>query len=211
MFGIDDPAFALVAEYPPHGITQGLSTLTLFPRAAALGYQSEGDWRITPILSTLERAWTEIGEIADEIRYDEGSDERPGPLTSAWQSLVTSVTKQLSRKCRARAARRSDRRCGLPVQCLSRHAVEPRPGPEPVRLARPRRSVHRHPPHRGTGQTTRIIHRRTNDNRLRISVCASATATGRRPHHLVTAAQAMNSRTWLNLGLLRLRLLWPWP
>jgi gliding motility-associatede transport system auxiliary component len=32
------------------------------------------------LLTTLDRAWTEIGQISGTIRFDEDSDERMGPL-----------------------------------------------------------------------------------------------------------------------------------
>lgn len=81
LFGIRDPAYALVVEYPDHPLTRGLAALTLFPESAALTAPVGRDWNATPVLRTVERAWTETGEIAGEIRFDEDTEERPGPLT----------------------------------------------------------------------------------------------------------------------------------
>ncbi len=81
LFGIDDPAFALVTEYPSHAITRGFDGVTLFPQAAALEVKPSESWASAPFLKTLERSWTETGPIADEVRFDEGSEERQGPLT----------------------------------------------------------------------------------------------------------------------------------
>ncbi len=80
LFGIQNPDFALVVEYPLHAITRELNVMTLFPRAAALELNDSGDWNGRPLLTTLARAWTETGELVDEISYDEGGDERIGPL-----------------------------------------------------------------------------------------------------------------------------------
>ena len=80
LFGIQNPDFALVIEYPSHTITRELNIMTLFPRAAALELNDSGDWSGRPLLTTLARAWTETGELVDEISFDEGSDERVGPL-----------------------------------------------------------------------------------------------------------------------------------
>ena len=80
LFGIQSPDFALVVEYPPHAITQELQVMTLFPRAAALELTENKDWDGRPLLTTLARAWTETGELVDEIRFDAGSGERAGPL-----------------------------------------------------------------------------------------------------------------------------------
>jgi ABC-type uncharacterized transport system involved in gliding motility auxiliary subunit len=79
LLGIDDPAFALVADYPPHPVTNELDTLTLFPRAVALEHGG-GDWRAQPMLETLPRSWTETGPLSGTIRVDADLGERPGPL-----------------------------------------------------------------------------------------------------------------------------------
>lgn len=81
LFGIRDPAFALVVAYPDHPLTRGLQALTLFPESAALTAPLGRDWQATPVLRAEERTWTETGEIAGEIRFDEDGEERPGPLT----------------------------------------------------------------------------------------------------------------------------------
>ncbi len=80
LFGIDNPAFALIPDYPMHPITREMTSLTLYPKAAALDVSAPPDWRAEPLLTTLERAWTEIGPISGTIRFDEDSDERMGPL-----------------------------------------------------------------------------------------------------------------------------------
>ncbi len=79
-FGINDPSFALVTTYPNHDVTRELNAVTVFPEAAALELIDDKHWQATPILSTLNRAWTEIGELKGEIQFDENTDERAGPL-----------------------------------------------------------------------------------------------------------------------------------
>jgi len=80
MFGVENPTFVVVAGYPRHEITREMSTVTVYPEAAALEINDSGMWNIIPLLSTLERAWTELGEIAGEIQFDSDTDERSGPL-----------------------------------------------------------------------------------------------------------------------------------
>jgi ABC-type uncharacterized transport system involved in gliding motility auxiliary subunit len=80
LFGIQNPDFALVPEYPAHPVTRELRMLSLFPRATALEWDRRPEWDGQPILSSLERAWTETGELAGDIRFDAGGDEVPGPL-----------------------------------------------------------------------------------------------------------------------------------
>jgi ABC-type uncharacterized transport system involved in gliding motility auxiliary subunit len=80
LFGIDNPAFAIIPNYPMHPITRELTSLSLFPESAALEVNAPDDWQVEPLLTTLERAWTEIGELSGTIQFDQDSDERMGPL-----------------------------------------------------------------------------------------------------------------------------------
>ena len=80
LFGIQNPDFVLVTEYPAHPVTRELKLMSLFPRTAALEWNRKEGWDGQPILSTLDRAWTETGALSGEIRYDEGGEERAGPL-----------------------------------------------------------------------------------------------------------------------------------
>lgn len=81
MFGIDDPTFALVTEYPNHPATQHLQAMSLFPGAAGLAMTTSPTYEATPLLSTLERSWTETGSIEGQIQFDNNSDETQGPIT----------------------------------------------------------------------------------------------------------------------------------
>ncbi|VAW75469.1 Gliding motility-associated ABC transporter substrate-binding protein GldG [hydrothermal vent metagenome] len=80
LFGIDNPAFAIIPSYPMHPITRTMNSLTLFPQSTAIEVDAPDEWQATPLLTTLDRAWTEIGAISGTIRFDEDSDERMGPL-----------------------------------------------------------------------------------------------------------------------------------
>jgi len=80
LFGIDNPAFAIIPNYPMHTITREITSLTLYPEATAIEVETPDDWQAEPLLTTLDRAWTEIGPISGTIRFDEDSDERMGPL-----------------------------------------------------------------------------------------------------------------------------------
>ncbi len=80
LFGIANPAFALILDYPPHAATRELTSTTLFPEAVAMEVSPPDDWQAQPLLTTLQRSWTEIGELNGTLRFDEDSDERAGPL-----------------------------------------------------------------------------------------------------------------------------------
>lgn len=81
LFGIDNPAFAIIPDYPMHEITRGIEgRITLFPQACAIDVNAPQGWEAQALLTTLDRAWTEIGPISGTIRFDQDSDERMGPL-----------------------------------------------------------------------------------------------------------------------------------
>jgi ABC-type uncharacterized transport system involved in gliding motility auxiliary subunit len=80
MFGIDNPTFVVIAGYPQHEITGEMTAVTVFPEAAALELRDNSGWTQLPLLTTLPRSWTELGELAGEISFDADTDERAGPL-----------------------------------------------------------------------------------------------------------------------------------
>lgn len=83
LFGIQNPDFVLIPEYLPHPVTRELRSITLFPGSLALEARSEAPWVADPLLTTLERAWTELGPLEGDIQYNADTDERPGPLDIA--------------------------------------------------------------------------------------------------------------------------------
>lgn len=84
LFGIQNPDFVLVPEYPAHPVTRELRTMTLFPHTLGLEWDRRDDWEGQPLLSSQSRAWTETGAMSGAISYDAASDERAGPLDIAF-------------------------------------------------------------------------------------------------------------------------------
>ena len=80
MFGVENPAFVVVTDYPHHESTIDMDTVTVFPEAVALEINHTGEWDAMPLLLTLERSWTELDKLEGDIRFDPGTDERAGPL-----------------------------------------------------------------------------------------------------------------------------------
>jgi ABC-type uncharacterized transport system involved in gliding motility auxiliary subunit len=78
--GIQDPAMALVTQYPQHPAVRGLDQISLFPHAAALSLQAPEGWSSQPLLQTLDRTWNETGPLEGEIRPDAEAGEHSGPL-----------------------------------------------------------------------------------------------------------------------------------
>ena len=91
LLGINDPRFALIAEYPPHPITRDFNTLTIFPEARALEQLDSESWDAEPLLETLPRTWTETDlRPNEELSPDIGSDIQ-GPLVLSY-TLTRSIT-----------------------------------------------------------------------------------------------------------------------
>ncbi|MBN8728318.1 MAG: Gldg family protein [Xanthomonadales bacterium] len=88
-FGLSDPSFVAIAEYPPHAVTDGFALTTLLPQAAALAQLSGARWAVAPLLRSTAGSWNETGHIpkageaADTIRQDPDVGELPGPLDLA--------------------------------------------------------------------------------------------------------------------------------
>jgi ABC-type uncharacterized transport system involved in gliding motility auxiliary subunit len=80
LFGINDPRFAIVAEYPAHPVTRGFDRLTLLPQASGLEFNKPEGWDGEAILETVARSWSETGPMQGELAMDKGKDI-PGPLT----------------------------------------------------------------------------------------------------------------------------------
>lgn len=81
VLGINDPRFAVVANYADHDITRNFDAITLFPQSSGLRLKANSGWQGQAFLRTETRSWSETGEISGSIRFDEGSDDMAGPLT----------------------------------------------------------------------------------------------------------------------------------
>ncbi len=84
LFGISQPDFALVLNYPQTPVTPDFAQFTLFPQAAGIRYDAQVDqlgFSEQAFLQTLPRSWTETGPISGRIQYDENTTEVLGPVT----------------------------------------------------------------------------------------------------------------------------------
>ena len=80
MFGIENPTCVVITGYPRHGISRDMTTVTVFPEAAAVETNDSAAWNVVSLLTTLEHSWTELGDIEGTVSFDSASDERAGPL-----------------------------------------------------------------------------------------------------------------------------------
>ena len=79
VLGIAHPAFVPVAAYPAHPVTENLDQVSVYPHAVGISWSQPPGWQTRGILSTGLRAWSETGDLAGELRYDDHSDGS-GPL-----------------------------------------------------------------------------------------------------------------------------------
>ena len=81
LLGIDDPTVTLVSEYPPtSALTQGLSTMTLFPTATSVLVDKSAGWQEDDFLKSLPRSWLETGKLQGAVSFDPKKGDKAGPL-----------------------------------------------------------------------------------------------------------------------------------
>ena len=94
VLGIKHPAVIPVVEYQPHTITKSLQTHSLFPFAAAFRVEDDSIWQASPLLQSLQRTWSEVGQLnAEELTFDQHTGDTRGPLTlgMALQRIVGTI------------------------------------------------------------------------------------------------------------------------
>ena len=86
LLGLSRVDFALAADYPAHSITRAIDAISLYPRARALMFLGDDDsqWLATPLVTTHERSWNEMGELSGEIQAGDQAAELPGPMHIAY-------------------------------------------------------------------------------------------------------------------------------
>lgn len=78
-----DPTVAMVADFPDHPLTQGLSVHALFPGAVAFRDLAAQGWTPTTPLKTQKNSWNETGPIHGDVIRESELGELPGPLPLA--------------------------------------------------------------------------------------------------------------------------------
>ena len=85
-FGLADPTFVAINQYPPHAISQDFPLTILLPQAVALARLEGARWALHPLLRSSASSWNETGhvpkagEASDTIRQDASAGEIAGPL-----------------------------------------------------------------------------------------------------------------------------------
>jgi hypothetical protein len=81
--GIDSPTVAMIADFPDHPLTAGLTAAVLLPGAAALALQVAPGWTMVARLATRAGSWNETSPIRGKLSRDPAEGEEPGPLAVA--------------------------------------------------------------------------------------------------------------------------------
>lgn len=80
--GINNPAFALAADYGTHPSLAGFKLLTVYPYATTADAQPNPPWQAATLVVSARESWIESSSLAGEARFDEGQDS-PGPVVIA--------------------------------------------------------------------------------------------------------------------------------
>ena len=150
-----DASVPVVANYPPHAITERFNFLTAFPLARSVTAVMGGvnGHNAQTFLETGPKSWAETdlrGMLTTgEVALDEGKD-KPGPVSIG--AVVSAAGQpaghgQAGHRHGGEAGNqgRGDRRFGLRRQRRSRHSGQSRPVPEHHRMAVAAGESHRHP------------------------------------------------------------------
>ncbi|MBK1720062.1 GldG family protein [Thiocystis violacea] len=81
--GLTSPAAAVIAEYPDHPLTRGLSEPAMLTGSLAFDTQIAPGWTLSTYLTTGPQSWNETGAIEGRIDRDEVVGELAGPLPVA--------------------------------------------------------------------------------------------------------------------------------
>jgi ABC-type uncharacterized transport system involved in gliding motility auxiliary subunit len=80
---IEDPTVAMVADYPDHPLTRGLSEYSLFPGCVAFADRAADGWTLATPLKTRKYSWNDTGPIRGDVIREPDLGEMPGPLPVA--------------------------------------------------------------------------------------------------------------------------------
>jgi len=88
--GFGTTAVAVIDDYAPHPLTEGLDAPALLPGALAFETQVAPGWALATYLTSSAESWNETGTLSGPLTRDEVIGERAGPLP-----VVLALTRML--------------------------------------------------------------------------------------------------------------------
>ncbi len=82
LLGIKHPAVIPVVDYNNAEISKDMELQTLFPFATSINRDEsqESKWHYEDFLLSLPTSWLEVDELKGDVRFEEDSGDKPGPL-----------------------------------------------------------------------------------------------------------------------------------
>ena len=80
MLGISNPVMIPVTDYAEHPVTNHLKTQTLFPLSRGLEILEGSDWNAMPLVRSMDKSWSENGDLEKELSFSITDGDVLGPL-----------------------------------------------------------------------------------------------------------------------------------
>lgn len=87
--GVDNPSFALAADYAPHAALMDFQLLSVYPYATTAHAAPEPPWQATKLIVSARASWLEMSPLDGSATFDESID-RQGPIP-----IATALTREV--------------------------------------------------------------------------------------------------------------------
>ncbi|GAB6142031.1 hypothetical protein JCM14076_27600 [Methylosoma difficile] len=84
IYGVGDPSFIVASEYLEHAITKNFKTITIYPKTAALSFDSQSGFTGKALFNSTAKSWTETGDIKASPSLTANTADQAGPLPFAY-------------------------------------------------------------------------------------------------------------------------------
>ena len=79
-YGINNPAFVTLSEYPDHPINDNMHSTSLFPKSRAIEAKPDEAFHSAPVFQSSAQSWSERGPIKGHLQFNPEQGEKAGPL-----------------------------------------------------------------------------------------------------------------------------------
>ncbi len=92
LYGVDNPGFILISQYPSHPVTTAFKDMTIFPGVAVLQNTENSEFNLHTLLQSDTQAWLESDPATADSQFDADSQEQMGQLDFAYSLTRTLKT-----------------------------------------------------------------------------------------------------------------------